>query len=220
MPKLRLAPTLGDPWTTGGSSLEVPTGVPSIVSDVDPTTGIRIDATGIIMTVAGVEVFNIQDNTTPISVSNFTDYETLVVGDDDLPNKKYVDDAITTTSAPLAHTHVEADITDLQSYSLIGHNHDASYAPLVHTHVEADITDLQAYALDASVVKLTGDQVVAGTKTFSSPPVLPSYTFATLPTGTAGAMILVTDDVGGSVPAFFDGAAWRRVTDRAVISDV
>ena len=34
------------------------------------------------------------------------------------------------------HTHVEADITDLGTYAVVG-----------HTHVEADITDLQAYAL-------------------------------------------------------------------------
>jgi hypothetical protein len=30
--------------------------------------------------------------------------------------------------------------------------------------------------------------------------------------------IYVTDDVGGAVPAFSDGIAWRRVTDRNVIS--
>lgn len=30
--------------------------------------------------------------------------------------------------------------------------------------------------------------------------------------------IVVTDDVGGRVPAFSDGAAWRRATDRAIIS--
>ena len=35
----------------------------------------------------------------------------------------------------------------------------------------------------------------------------------------AGAMIFVTDEVGGAVPAFSDGTDWRRVTDRAVISD-
>jgi hypothetical protein len=28
----------------------------------------------------------------------------------------------------------------------------------------------------------------------------------------------VTDDAGGSVLAFSDGANWRRVTDRAVVS--
>ncbi len=39
--------------------------------------------------------------------------------------------------APVVHTHVEADITDLQDYTLVG-----------HTHVEADITDLQAYLLN------------------------------------------------------------------------
>ena len=49
---------------------------------------------------------------------------------------------------------VEADISDLQSYSLVGHTHVEaditdlqSYALAVHTHVEADITDLQSYAL-------------------------------------------------------------------------
>lgn len=31
-------------------------------------------------------------------------------------------------------------------------------------------------------------------------------------------MILVTDEVGGAVPAFSDGTNWRRVTDRAVVA--
>lgn len=30
--------------------------------------------------------------------------------------------------------------------------------------------------------------------------------------------IIVTDDVGGRVPAFSDGVSWRRCTDRNVIS--
>ena len=48
-----------------------------------------------------------------------------------------------------------------------------------------------------------------------------SYTVATLPSASAegaGAMVYVTDDVGGGVPAFSDGTDWRRVTDRAVVS--
>lgn len=51
------------------------------------------------------------------------------------------------------HTHVEADITDLGSYSTTGHTHVeaditdlGSYASASHTHVEADITDLGNYA--------------------------------------------------------------------------
>jgi hypothetical protein len=34
----------------------------------------------------------------------------------------------------------------------------------------------------------------------------------------AGAMLMVSDDVGGPVIAFSDGTAWRRVTDRAVVA--
>jgi hypothetical protein len=48
---------------------------------------------------------------------------------------------------------------------------------------------------------------------------LMSYTVAGLPSATvAGSMIYVTDETGGAVPAFSDGADWRRVTDRAVVS--
>lgn len=50
-------------------------------------------------------------------------------------------------------------------------------------------------------------------------PVAPSYTVATLPPAEgAGQMVFVTNETGGAVLAFSDGAAWRRVTDRAVVS--
>jgi hypothetical protein len=49
--------------------------------------------------------------------------------------------------------------------------------------------------------------------------VLPSFTTTTLPSaGIAGAMIYVTNESGGAVPAFADGTNWRRVTDRAIVS--
>ena len=50
---------------------------------------------------------------------------------------------------------------------------------------------------------------------------LASHTVAGVPSAAKagpGAMIYVTDEAGGGVPAFSDGANWRRVTDRAVIS--
>lgn len=50
---------------------------------------------------------------------------------------------------------------------------------------------------------------------------LPSYTVAGVPDAAqsgAGAMIYVTDETGGAVPAFSDGTNWLRVTDRMVIS--
>lgn len=48
-----------------------------------------------------------------------------------------------------------------------------------------------------------------------------SFTVATLPSASgsgAGALIYVSDETGGSTMAFSDGSAWRRVTDRAVVS--
>ena len=65
-----------------------------------------------------------------------------------------IDDAGTLQMAGSGHTHVEADITDLQSYSLTGHTHVEaditdlqSYSLTGHTHVEADITDLGNYSV-------------------------------------------------------------------------
>ena len=46
----------------------------------------------------------------------------------------------------------------------------------------------------------------------------PSYTVATLPQPVEGLVAFVSDEAGGAVLAFADGAAWRRVTDRAVVS--
>lgn len=52
------------------------------------------------------------------------------------------------------------------------------------------------------------------------PQPLTSYTVATLPDATkfTGAMIYVSNETGGAVPAFSDNTNWRRVTDRAVVS--
>jgi sugar lactone lactonase YvrE len=49
--------------------------------------------------------------------------------------------------------------------------------------------------------------------------VLPSFTTTTLPSASViGAMIYVTNESGGAVPAFADGTNWRRVKDRAIVS--
>lgn len=49
---------------------------------------------------------------------------------------------------------------------------------------------------------------------------LASYTVANVPDAEAwtGAVIYVSNESGGAVPAFSDGTDWRRFTDRAVIS--
>jgi hypothetical protein len=58
-----------------------------------------------------------------------------------------------------------------------------------------------------------------GIRELQAGPVATSYTVATLPTtATAGAMIYVSNESGGAVPAFWDGTNWRRMTDRAIVS--
>ena len=46
------------------------------------------------------------------------------------------------------------------------------------------------------------------------------YEVASLPTAATykGAIIMVSDETGGYVPAFSDGTNWRRMTDRAIVS--
>ncbi|MGQ3355565.1 MAG: DUF2793 domain-containing protein [Phreatobacter sp.] len=51
------------------------------------------------------------------------------------------------------------------------------------------------------------------------PPRVPAHAVAALPSAAAsgaGALVFIGDESGGPVLAFSDGAAWRRVTDRAV----
>lgn len=74
----------------------------------------------------------------------------------------------------------------------------------------------QQFLSQFSALNQNISQLVQKTATLTT---LQNYTVASAPsTAATGAMIYVTDEAGGAVPAFFDGTSWRRVTDRAVIS--
>tara|TARA_R110000868_G_scaffold26661_3_gene102413 strand:- start:196 stop:441 length:246 start_codon:yes stop_codon:yes gene_type:complete len=49
---------------------------------------------------------------------------------------------------------------------------------------------------------------------------LPAFGVADLPSPARfnSCLIFISNESGGAVPAFSDGADWRRVTDRAVVS--
>ena len=52
-------------------------------------------------------------------------------------------------------------------------------------------------------------------------PRVPGFTVAGLPAASvasAGAIAFITDETGGAVLAFSDGADWRRATDRAIVA--
>ena len=63
---------------------------------------------------------------------------------------------------------------------------------------------------------------------FKQPIPIPSFTVTNLPSAAEyfssasadgkSALIFVSNESGGAVPAFTDGVVWRRVTDRAIVS--
>jgi len=64
------------------------------------------------------------------------------------------------------------------------------------------------------------EQAFAGSASIASVNRLKSFVKADLPDPlmSLGLLIYVSDETGGAVPAFSDGANWRRITDRAVVS--
>ena len=83
------------------------------------------------------------------------------------------------------------------------------------------IDELTALATPANADEFVVSQSEVGyraTRLLAS--VLSAYTVALLPAAASntGAMVRVTNEAGGEVPAWSDGTNWRRVTDRAVVS--
>ncbi len=75
--------------------------------------------------------------------------------------------------------------------------------------------------LDNGRVRIGADGTARCALDVDGPVRVKSYTLAALPGASAsgsGAIVLVSDETGGPVLAFSDGTAWRRVTDRAVVT--
>lgn len=94
---------------------------------------------------------------------------------------------------------------------------------VIGTNVQAWDADLDAWAAktapSGTVVGTTDTQSLSN-KDFTNPPVLPTYTVATVPNVAtfARGLIYVSNETGGATVAFSDGTNWRRVQDRAVVS--
>ncbi len=90
------------------------------------------------------------------------------------------------------------------------------------TSTDASANKMKLIAIDHATSGAVNGQIDISPKRgkVNKPFELQSYTVADLPTAGigAGAMAYVTNDAGGAVPCFYDGSAWRRVTDRTVCS--
>lgn len=98
--------------------------------------------------------------------------------------------------------------------AIVGYNEVGAGELSIYT---ADTSHPVSFYIGGSSASLT---VGATLVTSVVPLQLPSYGVSGVPDAAVmvGSMIYVTDDVGGSIPAFSDGVNWLRVTDRAVIS--
>lgn len=87
------------------------------------------------------------------------------------------------------------------------------------------ITDSATLTSDLGLITDSGSQsyglgfIVTQGSVYPNQFVLPSFTVSTLPSANpAGQMLFVTDETGGSIPAFSDGTNWRRLSDREIVS--
>jgi hypothetical protein len=97
-------------------------------------------------------------------------------------------------------------------------NAGSSFGRLAFGGSTAGFPSLKRSAANVQV-RLADDSAFAGLECSFVRPA--SFTVATAPSASAlgaGATIYVSNESGGAVIAFSDGAAWRRVTDRAIIS--
>ena len=75
-------------------------------------------------------------------------------------------------------------------------------------------TLFSTFAAHATAINSVADRGV----TVPLPLLSASATSLPAAAGNTGALIYVSDEAGGAVPAFSDGTDWRRVTDRNVIA--
>ena len=77
------------------------------------------------------------------------------------------------------------------------------------------INELREHAYRLNIV-VAGD----GTETPTGPVIVPTYVKTALPDPVKykDGLITVSNEAGGYVLAFSDGAVWRRVTDRGMVS--
>lgn len=118
------------------------------------------------------------------------------------------DAALLVTNAGTTNVSVRNSTADVETYWGIGAS--AGYiGTLSNSNFSIFTNDTNRLTIGTAVI------------TSTLPIRFPSFTVAGVPsaaTAGAGAMIYVSNETGGAVPAFSDGAAWRRVTDRAVIA--
>ena len=160
---------------------------------------------------------------TPYTYSTWDYYLVETIASGSGTNYRPTGSSYTGTASTTAETD-ELEVWDLYIYDgsiwllQINHWKTVSFANLAWQPSDntALATALNAKADDNAVVKLTGNQTIAGTKTFSTSPVVPSKTSAATNSWTAIATEAQVYAVSQSIPASQVQSDWNQTTNTAV----
>lgn len=161
-----------DQKITGTKTFEKSPVVPEPSADTDITTKKYVDDT-IAASITGIDVPNLVYTDTEQTISGAKTFEKNIISepapteDAHLANKKYVDDSITKTTSELTNTIDETKSTLEEKITT-----DIATAK---TDLESQISDIPVID-ESTLVKITGNQSIAGTKAFEASPTVPTPT--------------------------------------------
>lgn len=192
---------------------DVPTGGTTIVSVA--STGLNV--TGMVSATGNITGGNILGNGARLTGINAFSNITVTGGNSAIANS--IADTLTLTAGDGISLVMDAGTDTLTIAASSGSDvfvDGADFGTVTEIVTASDdlglITDAVTAESDLGTLVISGliypDQLV-----------LPSYTTTTLPPAViAGAFIFVSNAAGGSIPAFADGANWRRVDDRTIVT--
>jgi len=115
---------------------------------------------------------------------------------------------------------------DIQFFEKADSSLESSFTDILNDPRLGRVTDNDlSFRVDLkSVASLKNDSFDLGPVAVSGPVLpsifaIPTSTVANIPSeGIIGQMLLVTDEVSGPVPAFYDGNDWKRISDNQLVT--
>lgn len=185
------------------------------VGDANFTYGSSILTVGGVSGVVRTRIFR-SDDTSDTGVFNLQAYSggtpTVAISLHNHATAPYnILDITTRWASAVAFTAAKANaeilIKDLSNSNEVRHLNIGDGLNAASGSIEVDLKLNSGLTIDTAEISMDWSRLV-----------LASYTVAGVPSRPTGALIYVTDETGGAIPAFYDGANWRRVTDRAIVS--
>ena len=208
---------------TGYSFLAGSAAAPGLYPAGDTNTGLYSPGSDqLTITTGGTARLNVEANGT-LNVANTVNYETLVTTDDDIPNKKYVDDAIAAGSITFPLLATSLGSVTAPTYSFSADTNTGIYSP------GADQLSITTGGTARLNVETNGTLNVAGTTNYESLVTadddIPNkkYVDDAITAGGVSFPLLATSDGSAAAPAYSftsdtDTGIFRATTDTLALA--